>query len=145
MYHEKTCTFTLGILCDSSNLWGWYLWFSSGANWIPRHWDMSRIKVNKKRRAAECRPCKETCKIQKVLDCELIGGDWYPSPGSHSSVRTSLLLNKKGSHTAYWENLHRKNFHRNRAWAGSRNDQESHSWLFTSNNELFSFPSHFLL
>lgn len=100
---RKTHTFTLGILCDSWNLWGWHLWFSSGAKWIPRCWEMARIKVNKTEGAAEYGPWKETCKIQKGSDCELIGGDWYPSPGSHFSVKASTLLNKKESHTVCWE------------------------------------------
>lgn len=145
MYHEKTCTFTLGILCDSWNLRGWHLWISSDANWIPRCWDMTRIKVNKKEGHLSTNPGQKHVKFRRFwMVTWLVGTDIQVLEATSVSEPACSWI-KKGATLFIAKFSPRRNLHRDWDWASSGNVQGSHSQFFTSNNELFSSTSQSLL
>lgn len=127
MYQEKTHAFTLGILCDSWNWWDWHLWFSSGANWISRCWEMARIKVNKTEGQLSMDPGRKHVKFRRVWTVNwLVGSDIQVLEVTSVSKLACCWIRKKA--TLFVEkNLHRRYFHIDQDGAGSRNVQKSYS------------------
>lgn len=96
---RKTHTFTLGILCDSWNLWGWHLWFSSGAKWIPRCGEMARIKVNKTEGQLSMDPGRKHVKFRRVQTVNwLVGTDIQVLEVTSVSKSARCWIRKKATH-----------------------------------------------